>query len=308
MNSNYLWECIVAYVEHCKEVNKSKDEEHFELLFSKPFKAMNKLLDFDESLSKKLIETYVKVLLRTNQWDENKITECIIDDILDSFEERTSLKTKLNVFKLDKKGNAENKFGDIAIIVRNVIDEHTIIEGVGFIEAKRDYQQKDGSYSYQELKKEQMKKYLKNTTSSFYCFYSHQHFFPMLSTDFIDKHLAALKINSSNYSDKYIYSSINPETLLAQINRFKNGYDLDRNEMALSIAKGYEKNIGLPGFIIDIQTLNNENQLELFLRSESIEINQNEYSQYRTDASTKKNDDFLKDNDNSHKPKGPRMR
>lgn len=200
----------------------------------------------------KIENTYEKAKSRTNAWEENTITGKIIDDILDIYEEVKPGNHCINVFKLDKKCNAESKFGDIAFIVRHHISKDTIIEGVAFIEAKRDFPNQN--FEYSSLKKEQLEKFLKYTTQSFFCFYSHKHFFPILRSSFLEQHISLLGISHNEYSDKYIYSSVNPSSLVNQIIRFKNGYDLDYSDDALNIAKGYEVELGFPCYIMDIET------------------------------------------------------
>ena len=73
----------------------------------------NKLVDFDEDLFNKFVNTYKYARTQTNAWDENDITNSLIKDIMTALNNHSNL--SFNVFK--SKGTYETSFGDIAFIV-----------------------------------------------------------------------------------------------------------------------------------------------------------------------------------------------
>lgn len=192
--------------------------------------------NFDQGLFNKFVETYKYARNQTNGWDEDAITNSLIRDIMTSLNTNSNL--TYNVFKA--KGNYETSFGDIAFIIRFNYKNGTSFEGFGFIEAKRDYPKHHNQF--RELKKTQMAKFLKNTKSSYYCFYSYEAFFPIVKTEYLYLHLKHLNLSSVNRLDYTLLTqTIKPTTFQQQFNRFLNGFDLDCGEKPRNIAYGYHE-------------------------------------------------------------------
>ncbi|KLE05313.1 hypothetical protein [Aliarcobacter butzleri] len=256
------------------------------------FQFKNKIEDFDEDLFNKFVNTYKYARTQTNAWDENDITNSLIKDIMTALNNHSNL--SFNVFK--SKGTYETSFGDIAFIVRFNYKTGKSFEGYGFIEAKRDYP--NNNYKFRELKQDQIDRFLQNTTSSFYCFYSHHAFFPIIKTDYLSKHLS--NIGLSNIKDldyKLLTNTIHPITFQHQYNRFINGYDLDYGENPKSIAYGFNQDF-LPKTIFVV------NQFESGMTPTPTPTpNEQMYKKINLDDLIKNNNDI--DDDIGYEPPNP---
>ncbi len=227
MNGKLSFRIIDDYVNGIVDLN----------LLNRYFSLKNKLEKFDVELFNKFVETYKFARVQTNAWDENGITYSLVKDIMKSLTKSSNL--SFNVFK--SKGKYETSFGDIAFIVRFNYKTGESFEGYGFIEAKRDYP--NNNHKFSELKQDQIDRFLQNTSSSFFCFYSHYSFFPTVKTDYLNKHLKNLNLtNIKDLDYKLLTNTIQPITFQHQYNRFINGYDLDYGENPKNIAYGFNEN------------------------------------------------------------------
>jgi len=200
---------------------------------------------FDESLICQLFEVMKKKLERTNSWDEDSITAAIIDSLIDIFDKDTS--HNVNVYK--QRGNLENKFGDIAFVITNNLDNGEVINGVSFIEAKRDFP--ENNYRFNSFKKAQMERFLLNTNSSYYLFYSHHSFLPIADTRYLNQIVNKKYIRDGNLElEDLIYMQY---SFFSQISRFLQGYDLDYTKESIIIAEGKNDNLGKAKYIIQIE-------------------------------------------------------
>lgn len=235
--------------------------------------------NFDQNLFLKFVETYKYVLNQPKAWKENTITDFLIRDIMSSLQSNS---IRYNVFKAD--GKYETNFGDIAFIIRFHYPNRDSFEGVGFIEAKRDYP--DYNFQFHELKITQMDRFLENTKSSFYCFYSHKAFFPLVHTEYLHKHIKKLRIPNANQLNYPLLTHfIKPVTFQHQLNRFINGYDLDYGEKPKNIAYGYDENFS-PKFIIEINNFG-ENMTPTPTPSN---VNPNKYRKYELSSEKEENE------------------
>jgi hypothetical protein len=201
------------------------------------FRLKDKLEYFDEKLFFKFVETYKYCRTQTKAWDENNITNMLIRDIMTS--SKSSHNLSFNVFKGN--GKYETSFGDIAFIIRFNYQNGKSFEGYAFIEGKRDYS--NYKFQYHELKQKQINRFVQNTISSFFCFYSHDAFFPVVKTEYLKHHLENLNLSNINQLDyNLLTNTIKPITFQQQYNRFINGYDLDYGEKPKSIAYGFDEN------------------------------------------------------------------
>ena len=252
-----------------------------------------KLENFNKNLFYKFVDVYKNARTQTNAWDENGITYSLVKEIMTSLKKQTNL--SYNIFKAN--GKYETNFGDIAFIIRFNYKTGKSFEGYGFIEAKRDYPK--NNFEFSELKQDQLDNILKNTHSSFYCFYSHHSFFPTVKTEYLKEHLKILKENKIISSIKKLNYSIlsdviKPITFQEQYNRFINGYDLDYGENPKNIAYGFDIEY-LPKVIIEI------NQFEDGITPTPIPTpNENKYSKVTLDDLIKKNNDI--DDDIGYEP------
>ena len=237
MNGNLSFAIINDYVSNKQDIK----------LMEEYLVVKTKMEDFDKELFYKFVDTYKYARNQTNEWDEDAITRSLIKDIIGSISVNSKL--TFNVFKA--KGKYETNFGDIAFIIRFNYKNGNSFEGFGFIESKRDYP--DKKYRFNELKKDQMIRFLKNTKSSFYCFYSHKAFFPTVKTEYLYWHLENLQLQDIKHLDyPMLVNTIKPITFQNQLNRFFNGYDLDYGDKPKNIAYGFDEEF-LPKtvFVID---------------------------------------------------------
>lgn len=237
MNGILSFQVISDYVQNRIDINHLKKISYLE----------SKLQSFDPDLFVKFVKTYKYCKTQTGAWDEDTITQMLIRDIKTTFPNKNAL--TFNIFKA--KGSYETNFGDIAFIIRFNYKTGKEFEGYGFIEAKRDYA--NHQFQYHELKQKQIDRFLQNTSSSFYCFYSHDAFFPVVKTDYLDQHLKCLSLPNINHLNYQLLSSvITPITFQHQFKRFLNGYDLDYGNKPKDIAYGHDEEY-LPSniFVID---------------------------------------------------------
>ena len=153
---------------------------------------------FDDSLICELfkhIESSIKYA-DNGLWDEKPITWRIVGILLKSLQS----KFPVNVFQ--NTGTIENKFGDIAFVVTFHLPNGKTFNGVAFIEAKKDYPGKNYKFDY--FRSEQMNRFLENTTSSFYVFYSHKSFLPIIETSFLKQIIEGAEIKDGQLKIEHI--------------------------------------------------------------------------------------------------------
>ncbi len=187
---------------------------------------------FDKSLICQLFDEMIKVEDDIDNWDEDFITRSLAYAI------KSNLKHHFNINIWKQNGKAEQYFGDIAFVVEFHLSNGSSFVGVSFIEAKRDYQEYD--YKFYRFEKEQMNRFLGNTTSSYYLLYSHNSFLPILETQFLKQLVDAKNINDRQLKLDDIEVT-KTTTLPTQLNRFLNGFDLDFSKETIKIAEGNKK-------------------------------------------------------------------
>jgi hypothetical protein len=117
---------------------------------------MNCMLD-EHFVMDKIIQLSIKECAADeDRWDENYITLELLKSLKKYFrssgnklftENRSIL---LNAYK--NKGKIENKYGDITFIIRRFINRNNYVDGLGFCEAKKEYE----SYKLESLSTEQL--------------------------------------------------------------------------------------------------------------------------------------------------------
>jgi len=201
---------------------------------------------FDNELICKLCNLLHKRQIVTNGWDENAITTLLLEVLLDELE-KVNIIENINIYK--QNGNLEKYFGDIAFVLTFKQDNKSLFHGVSFMEAKRDYFK--NNYNFSSFNKEQLNRITKYTTSSFYLFYSHKYFLPVVNSFFLKNLIETLNIKENqlhmNYLDKFY------TTLPTQIDRFLKGFDLDFSKNSIIIAEGKNSEIGKPKYIFHIE-------------------------------------------------------
>lgn len=182
----------------------------------------------------------------------------------------TSIKSQ--IFKA--KGKLENKFGDIAVIVRNEFANGDIVEGVGFLEAKKRHRK---SGKFDEIDLAQFKRITGNAPSARSLLYD---FDPItgFATSSWDLHwtdihrIAYMFLPATNavcvplsihlarkIDDTGLYSSSIPfsQQLLG---RFLNLLDMEFATELLNLAKGRASDLGVPAIILAVSIQKGEPQ------------------------------------------------
>jgi len=203
-------------------------------------------------------------------WDEDYITQELLREYRQRFQNieirETSKKTtriSSNAYKLRKKLRAEQKFGDVALIVRIQYSDQLNIEGVAFLEAKKRNHEK--TRLFDAIKEEQLNRIYKNAPHACLLLYDHEsihnHAEYKLQSHRVKSsgslHAVTLPINiaiSSKLKDTRLYRFSHP--LSHQIlTRYFCGLDLDFQQEALDIAKGYNRNAGSPQFLFVVSVV-----------------------------------------------------
>ncbi len=195
-------------------------------------KFFEELYSFDRSLICKLYDELVKTEDDIDNWDEDFITRSLVYAI------KSNLKHRFNIDIWKQSGNDEQNFGDIAFVVVFHLSNGSTFIGVSFIEAKRDYQ--EHNHKFISFKKDQMNRFLQHTTSSFYLFYSHSSFLPILETQLLKQYVEAKNIDDGQLKLDDIEVT-KTTTLPTQLNRFLNGFDLDFSKEMIQVASGNGK-------------------------------------------------------------------
>jgi hypothetical protein len=216
------------------------------------------------------INSVIQRILGDNlyNWDEDYITQELLREYRQRFQNieiRETTKKKIvissNAYKLRKKLLAEQKFGDIALIVRIQYSDH-LVEGVAFLEAKK---RTEKSRAFSAIKDEQLGRIYKNAPHACLLLYDYESIHD--SNDYKlqsyrarssgSLHAVTLPISvaiGSKLKDTKLYRFSHP--LSHQIlTRYFCGLDLEFNQEALDIAKGYDRNTGSPQFLLVVSVV-----------------------------------------------------
>jgi hypothetical protein len=195
-----------------------------------------------------------------NNWDEDYITLDILKAIRRNFREVTIqyskkklIKIKTNFFKFNRKLKAEEKYGDIAIIVNLDYDDGESIKGVGLIEAKR-----INAGTFSAIKVNQLDRIYKNAPHAYLMLYDHER----IDKDENFKNYLGTK---SSCFDSPLYASLVPINLARKFHKFNrklyrfstafsyqfayryiHGLDLEFSDDIIQAAKGYQLNERYP--------------------------------------------------------------
>jgi len=184
-------------------------------------------------------------------------------------------------------GSAENKFGDIAVLVRIVDADGLVLEGVGFLEAKRRY---PGSEKYDQLASGQLTRIEEHAPHAMLLLYDYEEASAYTKYQLYTGHRARLRdlippvtndgeslgiavveethpfsgvfsthmlvtpiglIRSINLVQAGLYRYATPLSLQLAM-RFLNGFDLEFSREALRTAKGWLDSIGSPRYLLTI--------------------------------------------------------
>ena len=187
--------------------------------------------EFFEGIEEKITSTIQNIKQDDfNDWDEDFITRTILSKLRANFKEVeiTSAKKfiyiKTQCFKYTKKLSAEQKYGDIAILMKiGYDDDRNEIEGVGLIEAKKRY--RNGKFT--AIKSEQLHTIYQNAPHSYMMLYDFDRI--DLDNNFKDYLKAKNKL-----FPKPVYASLVPVNLAKEFTK------IDRNIYRFSTAFSYQ--------------------------------------------------------------------
>ena len=198
-----------------------------------------------------------------HDWHEDYITRRILAEYRKQFScvemiDVFSAPIKIESASYKLSGKNETNFGDIAFIVRIHYPDKNL-EGVAFLEAKKKNAIKG---SFDAIRDKQFKTIITHAPRSLLLLYDHQgihQYFPFLS--------------ESNFFlfEQYTYAAVIPINLVTSINeknnnlyrfsiplsyqilfRYFRGLDLEFDKRALDIAKGYDRQVGTPKYLINV--------------------------------------------------------
>lgn len=240
---------------------------------------MTNSLKFPEFV-KKLEEAISQVIIdiiqdNLNNWDEDYITLDILKGLRRTFREvevkyshNKYIKIRTNFFKFNRKLNAEEKYGDIAIIVKLDYDDGESIEGVALIEAKR-----INNNSFSAIKPKQLDTIYNNAPHAYLMLYDHER---------IDKeeNFKNYLQNKKTFFPTPLYASLVPINLARKFNiynrnlyrfstafsyqfayRYIHGLDLEFNDDIIQAAKGYQQDERYPPqYIIQVSVKHTQSE------------------------------------------------
>lgn len=205
------------------------------------------------------------------EWDEDHITFSLLKNIRKDF-------NRMQCFGWDQKenidwsaykynGDVENKYGDIGVLVKLIYKDGRILEGVGFIEAKRRYQ---GKMTFDAMKLPQIRRINKNAPHSYVLLYDYEAITGFISNHSIrprerqtnSKGLAvkpityALAVQTSTVlatsaKDMSLYKHGVPFSHLL-VNRYFNGLDLEFNPKLVNDVKAYNQKKGFVNYLLNV--------------------------------------------------------
>lgn len=206
------------------------------------------------------------------EWNEDHITFSMLKSIRKDFSSFAfwgwGLRESVNWSAYKYSGKLENKYGDIGVLVKLVYRDGRVLEGIGFVEAKRRYQ---GKLTFDALKIPQLRRIKKNFPHSYLLLYDYE---PI--TGFIGNHALAPSESPLNTSYKGLASqpfthalAVQTHTALATtakdqslykhgipfshllVNRYFNGLDLEFDEEILNHVKGFNSDRGFVSYLIE---------------------------------------------------------
>lgn len=205
------------------------------------------------------------------EWDEDHITFSLLKSIRNNFNNfgywgwGRRENVQWSAYKCN--GKVESKYGDIGVLVKLIYKDGRVLEGVGFIEAKRRYQ---GKLTFDALKIPQLRRIKKNFPHSYLMLYDYE---PI--TGFIGNYAVAPSELSGNRNSKGLATqpfthalAVQTHTALATsakdqslykhgipfshllVHRYFNGLDLEFDNVILDNVKGCNSERGFVNYLV----------------------------------------------------------
>lgn len=191
-----------------------------------------------------------------NNWDEDYITLDILKELRRNFRQviikyskNKFIKIRTNFLKFNKKLNSEEKYGDIAILIKLSYDDGIVVEGVGLIEAKKLHLY-DNIFSAIKIK--QLETIYNNAPHAYLMLYDYKRI------DDDENFKNYLQTKKTQFST-LLYAALVPIDLARQVNSFNRklyrfstafsyqfayryiyGLDLEFSDEIIQAAKGYQ--------------------------------------------------------------------
>ena len=196
-------------------------------------------------------------------WDEDYITQDLLVEYRRRFRNieikiaKKTIHLDSNAYKLTNKLSAEEKFGDVALIVKIQYSDRAV-EGVAFLEAKK---RTEKTRRFDAIKDKQLERIYKNAPHANLLLYDYESIhndddYKLQQLRGIKQHgslhAVTLPMNiaiSSGLKNTKLYRFAHP--LSHQIlTRYFRGLDLDFQQETLDIARGYNREAGSPQFLL----------------------------------------------------------
>ena len=214
------------------------------------------------------INKEINKIFKEDLWDEDNISSNVIISIRNYFRKNPSINSypekihiECQLFKL--KGNNENRFGDIAFLVKIDLFQNSFIEGVAFLEAKKRYLDSD---LFKAVKSDQLSRIVNNAPRSkllLYNFDSINFQQNVFNQDLIfdDVNAVTIPINfAANFKTISMGLFQTGVPLHKQIlNRYILGQDLEFDNNTISNSKGFGDLNKLPFMIVSLKVSTKKN-------------------------------------------------
>lgn len=203
------------------------------------------------------------------EWNEDFITLSLLKSIrknfhcIDYFGWQETDNIHWSAYKCN--GTIENKYGDIGVLVKLIYKDGRVLEGVGFIEAKRRYV---GKLTFDAIKLPQLKRITTNFPYSYTMLYDYEPItgfvanYSIPPNDEKSRGLAstpythALVVQShtilaTTAKDKSLYKHGMPFSYLL-VNRYFNGMDLNFDKKTIEDIKGFHTEKSYVSYLMNV--------------------------------------------------------
>jgi hypothetical protein len=208
-------------------------------------------------------------------WDEDHITRSILTQLRQELGRvelvGDDVRSHLHWEAYKLSGTYENRFGDIAVLVKINYKDGEHLQGAAFLEAKRRQRRKT---NFDAMRAKQVNKILKHAPRAQYLLYDYeditgfqsapaflheiQNFYrrnwqtgsvaPRTSAVCVPLNVA----KATGYKDTLLYRYATPLSMMLSCRYFQ-GLDLEFGKEAIEVACGYLEKFGLPSYVLEVE-------------------------------------------------------
>ena len=239
--------------------------------------------EFIQKLEAKISTVVMEIQLdNLYNWNEDYITLSILKELRRNFRQVTIkysknkfIHVKTNFLKFNRKLKAEEKYGDIAILINLSYDDGISLEGVGLLEAKRFYQDKK---SFSAINQDQLRRINENAPHAFLMLYDYERIdknqtfknYLLIKKKFFQSPLYAslIPINIARNFPKIERDIYRFSTAFSYqfAYRYMHGLDLEFTNEIIQAAKGYQvAEINPPQYVIQVSIKHTKDDKEIDL-------------------------------------------